>query len=257
MKTILVTNDDGFDSAGIRDLARTLKQIAKVIVVAPSTQKSACGHSVTCTRPLKFLQVDDDYFKLDDATPADCVYLGIHAFFKDSLPDLIVSGINNGANLGEDITYSGTCGGAMQGVLQGVPSLAVSQLYAGDSLERYGFDLGCEIALSLVEKIFKDGFPLPKKQFLNLNIPAVSKKGFKGIKVAPMGEKIYSTAALMNKNPYGEEYYWLGELNMNFDANLNAQKDLGYAFDGYATLTPIMLDLTSYKELKGLENWIK
>lgn len=255
MKEILITNDDGFEARGLIELASALKGVANITIVAPSTEKSACGHSITCTRPLNFIKLDDGFFKLDDATPADCVYLALHALYNKK-PDLVISGINHGANVAEDITYSGTCGGAMEAVLQGIPAISVSQFYMNDSIERFGFDLACEVTLNLVKKIFKDDFPLPSKQFLNLNIPAISKKDFKGIRVAPVGEKFYSTDAQINRNPRGNEYYWLGKSSMNFDKSKNLNTDIGAIFDGFASLTPLMLNLTSKDEMNNLEKWL-
>lgn len=256
MKEILITNDDGFEALGLRELAKALKTIANVTIVAPSSEKSACAHSITCTRPLRFIKIDDGFFKLDDATPTDCVYLALHALYEKK-PDLVVSGINHGANVCEDITYSGTCAGAIEGVLQGIPSLAVSQYYDKDGIEKYGFDLACEITLDIVKNIFKKGYPLPKKQFLNLNIPSVSKKDYKGLKIAPAGEKIYSTSAQLNRDPRGIERYWIGADFMDFDINQNTNTDISIVMDGYACITPIKLNLTSFEELKNISQWIK
>lgn len=257
MKEILITNDDGFEAQGLLELAKALKSKYKVTIIAPSIEKSACAHSITITKPLRLIKLDDNFFKVDDGTPADCVFLGLHSIFKDKKPDLIISGINHGANMAEDITYSGTCGGAMEGVLQGVPSLAVSQLYIADSMIKYGFDLACEITLDLVDKIFKYGFPLPAKKLLNLNIPAVSKSEFKGLKVTHAGEKEYYTDATLAKNPRGIEYYWLGQNSMNFDASKNSGSDLETVFNAYASLTPITLNLTEHCELRRLKEWLE
>ena len=128
MKTILITNDDGFESEGLRALKEALLPLALVVVVAPTIEKSACAHSLTLTKPLRFLKVDDDFYKLDDGTPTDCVYLSLSTMFENNLPDLLVSGINRGSNMGEDVTYSGTADGAMEGVLHDIPSIAISQV---------------------------------------------------------------------------------------------------------------------------------
>ena len=146
MKEILITNDDGFEAAGLLALKEALNELdgVNVTIVAPSSEKSACAHSLTLTRPLRFIKLDDGFFKLDDATPSDCVYLALHALYNKK-PDLVISGINHGANLGEDITYSGTCGAAMEGVLQGIRSIAFSQFYENNSLNELGFELAKEI----------------------------------------------------------------------------------------------------------------
>ncbi len=128
MKEILITNDDGYESEGLLALIDALKDFGHITVVAPSTEKSACGHSLTLTRPLSFVSVGDDFYKLDDGTPSDCVYLALNSLFEFKKPDLLVSGINKGSNMGEDITYSGTAAAAMEGVLQGIPSIAISQV---------------------------------------------------------------------------------------------------------------------------------
>lgn len=256
MKEILITNDDGFEARGILELKRALGAIANVTVVAPSSEKSACAHSLTLTRPLRFIKLDDGFFKLDDATPSDCVYLALYALYNKK-PDLIISGINHGSNVAEDITYSGTCGGAMEGVLQGIPSLSVSQFYTNDSIDKFGFDLACEITLDLVRKIFEKGYPLDDKKFLNLNIPAVSKSDYLGLRVAEVGTKSYDTNASSNKNPRGVEYHWLGQGNMDFDMKKNEFSDIGLLWQGYATLSPITLNLTALDQLTRLNSWIK
>lgn len=257
LKEILITNDDGFEAKGILELAKALRSKYRVTIVAPSMEKSACAHSITITKPLRLIKLDDNFYKLDDGTPADCIFLGLYSLFRDKKPDLIISGINHGANMAEDITYSGTCGGAMEGVIQGIPSLAVSQFYMADSLEKHGFDLACDITLNIVDKIFKNGYPLPDKKFLNLNIPAVSRSNYKGIKVVQAGKKFYETDAVLSKNPRGMEHYWLGQSTMNFDASINKDTDLEAIFDGYASLTPITLNLTEYSELKKVDEWLK
>lgn len=255
MKEILITNDDGFEAAGLLALRDKLRQIANVTVVAPSSEKSACAHSITLTRPLRFIQLDDGFFKLDDATPSDCIYLALETMFKHKKPDLVISGINHGANVGEDITYSGTCGGAMEGTLQGVNSIAVSQLYNNDSLDKFGFDLACEITLELVQNIFENGYPLDGREFLNLNIPAVSKNDYKGLKIVPVGQQNYNTNAQIHRNPRGLEYYWLGTPGIRYAADLGYDCDITTLNQNYASLTPIKLDMTSYKSIEILKNW--
>ena len=123
-KEILITNDDGFDANGLKALIEALEDISHLTIVAPTSEKSACGHSLALTKPLRFVQVDDDFYKLDDGTPSDCVYLALHSIYEDKKPDLLISGINSGANMGEDITCSGT----VAGVLHDVPAIAISQV---------------------------------------------------------------------------------------------------------------------------------
>lgn len=255
MKEILLTNDDGYESEGLRKLAKMLKKEfkARVIIVAPATEKSACSHAITLTRPLHFVKIEKDFYKLEDGTPADCVYLALAALYKKKLPDLIISGINKGANVGEDITYSGTCAGAMEAVLQGIPALALSHYFEKSSSE-IDYKNALKITRDLVEKIFREGFPLAKKEFLNLNFPD-SKAKFKGLKVCKAGKRLYNFKAHSATNPRGMEYFWLPSTNLDHEADKDA--DIELLKQGYATLTPIMLDLTAYKQMKSLKKWLK
>ncbi|EJQ4958715.1 5'/3'-nucleotidase SurE [Campylobacter upsaliensis] len=255
MKEILITNDDGFESEGLKKLVKMLKKEfkAKITVVAPATEKSACSHSITLTKPLRFVRVSKRFYKLDDGTPADCVYLALAALYKNRLPDLVISGINIGANVGEDITYSGTCAGAMEAVLQGIPALALSQFYKTNEKE-LNFKNALNITKELVEKIFNQGFPLDKKEFLNVNFPSPKSK-FKGIKICKAGKRVYNFKAHTNTNPRGVEYFWLASANLDFEDEKNS--DIALLKQGYATITPIMLDLTAYKKMQNLKKWLK
>ncbi|ELY7257097.1 TPA: 5'/3'-nucleotidase SurE [Campylobacter upsaliensis] len=255
MKEILITNDDGFESEGLKKLVKMLKKEfkAKITVVAPATEKSACSHSITLTKPLRFVKVGKRFYKLDDGTPADCVYLALAALYKNRLPDLVISGINMGANVGEDITYSGTCAGAMEAVLQGIPALALSQFYKINEKE-LNFKNALNITKELVEKIFNQGFPLDKKEFLNVNFPSPKSK-FKGVKICKAGKRVYNFKAHANTNPRGVEYFWLASANLDFEDEKNS--DIALLKQGYATITPIMLDLTAYKKMQNLKKWLK
>ncbi|MDR1008324.1 MAG: 5'/3'-nucleotidase SurE [Campylobacteraceae bacterium] len=258
-KRILITNDDGYESKGLLALRDALKSLGSVTIVAPSTEKSACGHSLTVTKPLKFIRVDDDFFKLDDGTPSDCIYLALNALFKkDRQPDLIVSGINRGANLGEDITYSGTAGGAMEGILHGIPSFAISQYYTNGigSLETFSYELAAQAAYELAKKILQGSLPLDKREFLNVNIPPIEPKECKGYKVTRGGERAYDTGVLVNKNPRGEEYYWIGVESLTWQREFDEQSDIFALNQGFISLTPIKIDMTAHDKMQNVEEWI-
>lgn len=253
---ILVTNDDGYEANGLLSLVRALKELddVEVTVVAPANEKSACGHSLTLVRPLRFVSVDDDFYKLDDGTPSDCVYLSLSTLFEDDKPDLLVSGINRGSNMGEDITYSGTAAGAMEGVLHDIPSIAISQVMdfmnpAGD------FNLACETIKKLVLKIKNGSFPLPPREFLNVNIPPDVKEA--KIKVTYAGLRFYANDSHVHRNPRGEEYHWLGLHPLDFSprAGVIGMSDYEAIESGMISITPIMLDLSAYKSMKNLEDW--
>ena len=257
MKKILVTNDDGFDSNGLKALVEALKPLGEVTVVAPTTEKSACGHSLTLTRPLRLIELDDNFFKLDDGTPTDCVYLALYALFKEeSKPDLVVSGINRGSNMGEDITYSGTASAAMEAVLQGIPAVAFSQIYENSpaSLDNFDYSLAKKVVYEICNKILQKGMPLDKREFINVNIPF--QKEFKGYKITKLGHKMYSNNAHLHRNPRGEEYYWIGTHILDYIPLGDKSCDLSAIDEGFVSVTPVKLDLTANEKLKNLETWI-
>ncbi|MCH9813492.1 MAG: 5'/3'-nucleotidase SurE [Epsilonproteobacteria bacterium] len=259
-KTILITNDDGYESEGLKALVEAMRTVARVIVAAPATEKSACAHSLTLTRPMRFVEVDDDFYKLDDGTPTDCVFLALNAYFcEKEKPDLVISGINRGSNMGEDITYSGTVAGAMEGVLLGVPSIAISQVCKDkcQNIFDFGYDLAAEVAKELAIKVLDGAFPLGERKLINVNVPPIKKSEFKGYKVTKAGYRVYANSAHLHRNPRGEEYYWIGLPALEWIPSSGAQIcDLSAIDDGYVSITPVHLDLTSYEDIKTLEDWL-
>ncbi len=255
MKHILVTNDDGYESEALHVLVEALRKIAKVSVVAPATEKSACGHSLTLSHPLHFVSVDDDFYKLEDGTPSDCIYLALHSMFENEKPDLVVSGINKGSNMGEDITYSGTAAGAMEAVLQGVPAIAISQVM-DFSQPLPSFELAAETIIKVVQKVLAGDFPLPEREFININVPHSIKEA--ELKVTYAGYRCYGNDAHLHRNPRGMEYYWLGLHPLDFRARTGQEtlSDFEAIEQGYVSLTPIQLDMSAYKSMKTLENWL-
>ncbi len=257
-KTILITNDDGFESNGLRALKEALEPLANIIVVAPTLEKSACGHSLTLTRPLRFIELEENFYKLDDGTPSDCVFLSLTKLFKEKKPDLVVSGINKGVNLGEDITYSGTAAAAMEAVLQGIPAVAISQAYNEyKDLDNFDYALAKKTIANIVEKIFKEDYPLEDRRFLNINIPFA--KEAEGIKITHAGRREYGCDAQVHINPRGQEYYWIGLPKMEWKKHpnpLHDYSDIEAINDGFISISPIHLDLTHYDSIKRLEAWI-
>ncbi|CAI6145715.1 MAG: 5'-nucleotidase SurE [uncultured Sulfurimonas sp.] len=254
---ILITNDDGYEANGLLSLVNALRELEdiEVTVVAPANEKSACGHSLTLTRPLRFVCVGDDFYKLDDGTPTDCVYLSLSTMFENEKPDLVVSGINRGSNMGEDITYSGTAAGAMEGVLHDIPSIAISQVM--DFTDPSGdFRLAQKTIKKLVSKIREGSFPLPARQFLNINIPANTQNA--EIKVTYAGYRHYANDSHLHRNPRGEEFHWLGLHPLDFSSRegKSGMTDFDAIESGYISITPIMLDLSAYKSMKALEEWL-
>ena len=254
-KHILVTNDDGHESVALHALVAELRKIAKVTVVAPANEKSACGHSLTLSHPLNFVSLDDDFYKLEDGTPSDCIYLALHSMFEGNKPDLVVSGINKGSNMGEDITYSGTAAGAMEAVLQGVPAIAISQVM--DFTQPLpNFELATRTIRTLVEKVFSGEFPLPQREFLNVNIPnGVSDAS---MKVTYAGYRFYGNDAHLHRNPRGMEYYWLGLHPLAFKPReaKTVLSDFEAIEQGFVSVTPIHLDMSAYASMEKLESWL-
>lgn len=256
---ILVTNDDGYEAKGLLALVSALRELegVDVTVVAPANEKSACGHSLTLVRPLRFISVGDDFFKLDDGTPSDCVYLALHSMFEGQKPDLLISGINRGSNMGEDITYSGTAAGAMEGVLHDVPSIAISQVMDFTNPEG-DFTLAKKSIKELVLKIKEGNFPLPHREFLNVNIPSDVEDAKMVVTYA--GYRCYGNDAHLHRNPRGEEHYWLGLHPLEFkkrEGKEDMMSDYEAIEAGHISLTPIMLDLSAYKSINSLKEWIE
>ncbi len=257
-KTILITNDDGFESNGLKALRESLATIANVITVAPTLEKSACGHSLTLTRPLRFIELEENFYKLDDGTPSDCVFLSLAKIFKDKKPDLVVSGINKGVNLGEDITYSGTAAAAMEAVLQGIPAVAISQAYNNyKDLDNFDFTLAKKTIIDIVTQIFTKSYPLSDRRFLNINIPF--KNEANGIRITHAGRREYGCDAQVHINPRGQEYYWIGLPKVDWTPNKNPYhdfSDIEAIKEGFISITPIHLDMTHYDSIKRLEEWL-
>jgi len=261
MKHILLTNDDGFDAIGIKALIEALKPIAKLTVVAPAKNKSACGHSLTLDRPLRMVSIDDDYYKVDDGTPTDCVFISLNNLFKDGYkPDLVVSGINLGANMGEDITYSGTAAAAMEATLQGVPSIAISQVCNNrckDITSEKDFALAQKTIVSITQKIFNKEFPLDSRRFLNVNIPPIGIDECNGMKITKAGYRVYGNDTHRHLNPRGEEFYWIGLHPLIWERSEKLDCDFEAIKGNFISISPIMLDMTSHDDIKNLNNWIK
>ena len=260
MREILITNDDGFDAPGLLSLVEALRPLAHITVVAPTLEKSASAHSLTLTRPLRFIEVDDDFFKLDDGTPTDCIFLALNKLYAEGKrPDLVISGINRGANMGEDITYSGTAAGAMEAVLQGIPAIAISQVCRDTchDIDALGYRLAQETIVSVVRRIFAQGYPLPNRQFLNINIPPILPEASQGIRITRAGRRAYGNNAEVHRNPRGIEYYWIGLPRLDW---LESEGEIMTDFDAVASnhvsITPVQLDMTAYGSVRSLEEWL-
>jgi 5'-nucleotidase len=258
-KRILITNDDGYESAALHALIDALRPLGHVTVVAPTLEKSASGHSLTLTRPLRFIEVDDDFFKLDDGTPSDCIFLALNKLFApDRRPDIVISGINKGANMGEDITYSGTAAAAMEAVLQGIPAIAISQVCDDgcDAIDGEEYALAKETIARLVSRVFEGTFPLPERHFLNVNIPPIQPAQANGLRATRVGKRAYGNDAHVHRNPRGLEYYWIGLPRFDWIDSDGELTDFEAVAQHYVSITPIQLDMTAHAQIATLEAWL-
>ena len=248
---ILITNDDGIYSEGIRALCESLKKIGNVTIVAPDTERSAVGHAITLSDPLRVKEVirNGKFFGYaTTGTPADCVKLAIGAILKKK-PDLVVSGINLGPNVGYSVLYSGTVSGATEGAILGIPSFAISL----DTFTNPDFSFAAEYARKLAKQVMKHK-NLPKGTLLNVNIPVVPKKLIKGVRIVKQSEKAIEERFDKREDPRKRVYYWLTGEIIRSDGKEDA--DIETLRKKYISITPIRCDMTDYEfleKLKGLE----
>src|SRR5581483_2476762 len=240
MRRILVTNDDGYRSQGLRALADALAPLGEVTIVAPMTEASAIGHALTLRRPLRLEAIAERVYAVD-GTPTDCVNIAVTQVLR-ALPDLVVSGINKGWNLGDDVTYSGTIAGALEAALLGVPAIAVSlRQTRGD----YDFSFAARAAALMADAILRR--PLPPRTFLNINVPKGEPKGYRATVQA---KRNHVTSVAQRHDPKGRPYYWIEE-GQN-DWHPHDRSDYQAVRDGYVSVTPLQPDLTAHDVLDAV-----
>lgn len=243
---ILVSNDDGVRSEGIASLAEALRRVGTVYVVAPDRERSAAGHSLTLTSPLRVEKVAHRVYAVD-GTPTDCVNLAVNGILRKKKIALLASGINKGANMGDDITYSGTVSAAMEGTILGIPSIAVSLA----SRNNFRFEVAAAFAVRVARRILRRG--LPSDTLLNINVPNVTEDELRGVKVTRQGKRIYGDAIVEKRDPRGRKYYWIGGDAQNRQDIPGS--DLEAVEQGLISVTPIHLDLTNYASMRQLRRW--
>lgn len=231
---ILLTNDDGISARGLKYLWEALAEIADLSIIAPATEKSAVGLSITIRKPLQIQPVQWDNgtpaWKIN-GTPADCVRLGISVILKER-PDLIVSGINRGSNSGRNVLYSGTIGGVIEGTLRNVPGIALSCA----DFENPDYSLTLPHIPMLVQHVLAN--PLPRGTLLNVNFPLTST--IKGIKMARQGKGYWIEDPSERKHPEGHSYYWLG--GKWHEHEEHEESDVYMLNEGYGAAVPIHVD---------------
>jgi 5'-nucleotidase len=231
-----------------------MRKLGKVTVFAPDKNWSASGHVKTMERPLRVRETtlaDGTNAFTSDGAPSDCVALSLLGLHQEQI-DLVVSGINPHANIGHDITYSGTVTAAMEAVITGVKGIAVS-LDSPDGFKGVlDYSTSAVVARRVVEKVIADG--LPNDVVLNVNVPYLKEDELKGYMITRQGLRVYRDALDIRNDPRGRPYYWIGgEAPTGVD---EPGTDFGALKAGYVSITPLQLDLTSYKSMDVLGKWI-
>jgi 5'/3'-nucleotidase len=247
---ILVTNDDGVDSPGLSALARALKRVDEICVIAPNRNWTAAGHTKTLDRPLRVAEVTLPGTRLgafsSDGSPSDCVALAFLGLAPER-PRLVVSGINTGPNMGSDITYSGTVSAAMEGVVSGVPAIAIS---LGDYYE-LDFRYAAAFAARLARRVLREG--LESDVLLNVNVPRGRRADIRGVEVTRLGRREYNDELIRRKDPFGRDYFWIGGSPPGGAGEPGT--DLHAVASGYVSVTPVQLDLTNHDLIEQIAGW--
>jgi 5'-nucleotidase len=244
---ILVTNDDGIGSSGIKLLEEIARDLSSDIwVVAPEQEQSAASHSLTTRRPLRMSQMSARRYAVD-GTPTDCVMLAVKHLLREQRPDLVLSGVNAGGNVGEDLTYSGTVAAAMEATLLDIPAIALSQHFIdGTSIswqtaERY--------APEVIRKL--TGLPWPEHTLMNVNFPAAPPQAVRSIAVTRQGRRAIADNLTERFDPRGRPYYWIGPVRE--DGVAEPGTDLAAINEHRVSVTPVYLNLTNVPVLDSLQ----
>jgi 5'-nucleotidase len=242
---ILISNDDGYFAPGIEHLAAALARHADITVVAPERDRSGASNSLTLDRPLLVRRAPNGFLFVN-GTPTDCVHLAVTGLLDD-LPDMVVSGINDGANMGDDTIYSGTVAAATEGFLLGIPSVAIS-LASKDAAH---FETAAQVAVELVERHAR----APAGAWLlNVNVPDIAPSALQGMAITRLGRRHKAEDVIRTQNPRGETVYWVG--------GAGAAADAGEGTDFYAvatnrvSITPLQIDLTNREMMAEVDQWL-
>lgn len=244
---ILLSNDDGYFAPGLANLAEALSSIAEIIVVAPERDRSGSSNSLTLDRPLSLHQSHNGFYFVN-GTPTDCVHLAVTGML-DVLPDMVISGINNGANMGDDTVYSGTVAAATEGFLLGVPSFAISLVGASNGY----YATASRIVVNLVERFNKKKIKTPI--LLNINVPDVEYAQLKGTKVTRLGRRHKAEPVIKSLSPRGDTVFWVGAAGPAQDAGEGT--DFYAVQYNYVSITPLQIDLTRYEQMEIVTEWLQ
>ena len=243
---ILLSIDDGYFAPGLAHLANALSTIAEIVVVAPERDRSCSSNSLTLDRPLKLHKSPNGFYLLH-GTPTDCVHLAVTGML-DYLPDMIVSGINDGANMGDDTIYSGTVAAATEGFLFGIPSIAVSLVNQSES----NFATAAQVALEMVKRFVERKIHVPI--LLNINVPDIPMDQLVGMEITRLGRRHKAEPVIKSTNPRGETIYWVGAAGIAQDAGIGT--DFFAVKNNKISITPLQIDLTRYDQIGYLKDWL-
>lgn len=243
---ILVSNDDGYQAPGILALAEALRALGRVVIVAPDRNRSGASSSLTLTAPINAIPRGEDIYAIE-GTPADCINVALGGLVS-FVPDLVVSGINDGPNMADDSIYSGTVAAAVEGRFLRLPSVAVSM--AGFHPQH--FDTAASVTVDLVRKLEAADFPV--NTVLNVNVPDVPLDEIKGIRATRLGSRHAPDPAAEHPNPRGQTMYWLGPAGIA-DDNTNGT-DFHAVAEGYVSVTPLSIDMTRHDLMGNVQTWV-
>jgi 5'-nucleotidase len=245
---ILLSNDDGYRAEGLQALRQAIMPLGAVTVVAPDRNRSGASNSLTLDVPIRAARYDTDSYYVN-GTPTDCVHLAISGFF-DFEHDIVVSGVNDGANLGDDTLYSGTVAAAIEGRFLGLPAIAVSLCVEPGSPRN--FTGAARVAASLIRRLSAAALQGPV--VLNVNVPDLPDEELRGIKVTRLGSRHRSKPIVRTQDPRGRAVYWVGNAGEGQDAGPGT--DFHAIAQGFASVTPLQIDLTRHAALPELERWL-
>lgn len=242
---ILLSNDDGYLAPGLAALAEALAPLGEITVVAPERNRSGASNSLTLDRPLSLKKAHNGFYYVN-GTPTDCVHLAVTGML-DQVPDLVVSGINDGPNMGDDTIYSGTVAAATEGYLLGVPAIAVSMGAWGEH-----FATAARVAADLVRRHLEKPFPMAA--LLNVNVPDVPYEQLQGMEITRLGRRHKAEPVIRAIDPRGATIYWIGAAGKAADAGEGT--DFHAVLNRRVSITPLQIDLTAYPQLNSFRDWM-
>jgi len=250
---ILLSNDDGYRAEGLSALSDAMRPLGQVTVVAPDRNRSGASNSLTLDVPVRAAKYDKYAFYVN-GTPTDCVHLAISGLF-DFEHDIVLSGVNDGANLGDDTLYSGTVAAAVEGRFLGLPAIAVSLCVEPGSPRN--FAAAAQVAARLVQRLTEVRLQGPDAGpvILNVNVPDLPDGAMRGIQVTRLGNRHRSKPIVKAKDPRGRNVYWVGNAGAGQDAGPGT--DFHAVANGYASITPLQIDLTRHSALPELKRWLE